>query len=77
MRKWKIKLQFENELVHFTSFTLAEVATFIKITKIKNHGAKIHKTLPIDTWLVDMTFDVAQNINLGTKLSYASIELEG
>lgn len=77
LRKWKVKLQFENGLIHLTSFTLTDVATFIKATKIKNHGVRIHKTLPIDVWLIDMVFDVAQNTNLGNKLSYASIEPEG
>jgi hypothetical protein len=63
-------------LIHFTSFTLVEIAAFIKATKIKNHGVKIHKVLPIDIWLVDMVFDAAQNISFGTKLSCASIEPE-
>lgn len=77
MRKWKIELRFENGLTHFTSFTLTEIAAFIKNTKLKNHGAKTRKALPIDIWLVDMVFDIAQTVNLGTELSYASIEPEG
>ena len=76
MRRWKIKLKFENGLTHLTSFTLTDIAAFIKNTKFRNHGVEMHKTLPIDIWLVDMVFDTAKNINFNTKLSYASIKPE-
>lgn len=73
MRRWKIKLQFENGLTHLTSFTLVDVAAFIKETKVKNNGINVHRTLPIDTWLIDMVFGIAQTTGFGTKLSYATI----
>lgn len=74
MRKWKIKLQFENGRTHFDSFTLTDIAALIKDSKNKE---KAHQTLPLDKWIVAMVFDKATHTCPIAELTNASIIQEG
>lgn len=62
MRRWVIKLYFNNETPHLSSVTLKDVSNFIKTSKAKNGGVKIHKTLPVEAWLLDIALSKAINM---------------
>lgn len=62
MRRWKIKLEFANGSEHLGSFTLKDIAAFVKHERIRNKEAKIHKVIPLDKWLIVMLFDLAARV---------------
>lgn len=57
-KRWKVQLQFKGGINRFTSFSLSDLAAFIK----KYDKKKLRKTLPINPWLIDMVFDKATSI---------------
>ena len=77
MRKWKVKLKFENGMTNFTSFTLVDVGTFIKDSRVKNNGRKKHRSVPINRWLISMVFDKAIHTHPIAELVSATILQEG
>ncbi len=72
-RRWKIKMRFGSGLTHLASFDLIDISEFITHTKNDNDGVKIHDTLPLDLWLIDMVFDKATQVCPDTDLIDATI----
>lgn len=76
-RQWKICMHFDNGTTHLLSVKLSDVAAFIKKSTAKNKGVKMHTTLPLNSWLVDIVFDKAAEDYPIARLMDATISQRG